>query len=223
MAVSCVGGTMRRTGLVLLLMIVGVADVAARPPPPPEEEEEEREEKRGTIEWSTWLRVAYGVGPEEPEIRARVVSPEPERDEGMNGWEVGAGADLTFGVSKSGNVRIGPWAEVRTSSDAVVGGELLLAARPKELDMFWYEGEGVWIVRAGGNRDVRTAAIAYGYRAPWRLWGPWRGPTRYTIGVRMVASITQSSDDRDRWSATFGLETEPVGALRYLLGIRSWY
>lgn len=89
--------------------------------------------------------------------------------------------------------------------------------------MFWYKGEGVWIVRAGGNRDIYTGALSYGYRAPWKLWGPWSGKTRYMIGVRMVASYMRAADDPSLWSATLGLETEPVGALRYLLGIRSWY
>ena len=52
---------------------------------------------------------------------------------------------------------------------------------------------------------------------------PDRPDYRYMIGVRMVASVTQSNENEKLWSATLGLETEPVGALRYLLGIRSWY
>ena len=205
-----------RSVVATVVILVSVGEAGARPPPPPDEPVVE---KRPAIEWSTWLRVGYGVGPEEPEVRARIVV--AEEDEGVSGWEVAGGIDATVGVGRG--VRVGPWAEVRTSSDAVVGGEIVLTGRPKKLDMFWYEGEGVWIVRAGGNRGVRTGAIAYGYRAPWRLWGPWRGTTKYMIGVRFVASVTQDNDQRDRWSATFGLETEPVGALRYLLGIRSWY
>ena len=43
------------------------------------------------------------------------------------------------------------------------------------------------------------------------------------IGVRVVASATRAIDDPRLWSATLGLETEPMGALRYLLGIRAWY
>lgn len=206
-----------RSIVAAVVILVSVGEAGARPPPPPEEVEEER---RPAIEWSTWLRVGYGVGPEEPEVRARVVVPEAESD-GVSGWEVAGGVDATIGVGRGGDVRVGPWAEVRTSSDAVVGGELMIGG--KKLDMFWYEGERVWVLRAGGNRGVRTAALSYGYRAPWRLWGPWRGKTRYMIGVRVVASVTQDRDQRDRWSATFGLETEPVGALRYLLGIRDWY
>jgi hypothetical protein len=89
--------------------------------------------------------------------------------------------------------------------------------------MFFYKGEGVFIVRGGGNHEVVTASVAYGYRCPWDLWGPWTGTTRYMIGVRFVATATRSIEDPDDFTATIGLETEPVGALRYLLGIRSWY
>jgi hypothetical protein len=212
---------MRRKVLISAAIILGTVGLAsARPPPPPEEPVVE---KRPAIEWSTWVRVAYGTGPEQAEIRARTVSPVPDDDDRMQGWEIGGGIDLTLGIAGGGNIRLGPWAEVRTSSDAVVGGELVIVGAPRKLDMFWYAGEGMLIVRAGGNREVRTAAVSYGYRAPWNLFRPARGTTRYMIGVRMVGSITQSLEDEGVWSATLGLETEPVGALRYLLGIKSWY
>ena len=105
----------------------------------------------------------------------------------------------------------------------MLGGQLVLTARPAKLDMFFYEGEGTWMLRAGGNRDLVTGAIAWGYRAPWDLFHPARGRSRYMIGVRVVATATRAIDDPGRWSATLGLETEPMGALRYLLGIRAWY
>lgn len=212
---------MRRNGLLTAAILLGTVGQAwGRPPPPPEEPVVE---KRPPIEWSTWVRVAYGSAPEPVGIRSRTVSPEPMEEDRMQGWEAAGGVDLTVGLARSGKVRLGPWAEVRTSSDAVIGGELMIAAVPRKLDMFWYAGEGILVVRAGGNRDVRTAAVSYGYRAPWNLFRPARGTTRYMIGVRMVGSITQSLEDEGMWSATLGLETEPVGALRYLLGIRSWY
>jgi hypothetical protein len=112
---------------------------------------------------------------------------------------------------------------VRTSSGPVLGGELIFDGLPHRLDLFQYDGEGTLAIRAGGNLHHVTAAIAYGYLAPWNLWGPWDGPTRYMIGVRLVASATRSLDDPHDWSVTGGLEFEPVGSLRYLLGIRSWY
>jgi hypothetical protein len=215
---------MRIQGLALagVLAVCAVGGTAWASPPPPDDYPE-AEPERPTFEWSTWLRVAYGAAPAPTEARPRVTSPTGEPDARDQGWETAGGADVTIGVGRGGDLRIGPWAELRTSSDAVVGGEVMLAGSPKELDMFWYKGEGVLIARVGGNRDIYTGAVSYGYRAPWKLWGPWNGRTRYMIGVRMVASYTRAVDDPKLWSATLGLETEPVGALRYLLGIRSWY
>ena len=92
-----------------------------------------------------------------------------------------------------------------------------------ELVVQQLDGEAILALRAGGNRRVVTGAVAFGHLAPWRLLGPWSGATRYMIGVRLVASANRSLDDPRDWSATVGLEVEPVGALRYLLGIRSWY
>lgn len=45
----------------------------------------------------------------------------------------------------------------------------------------------------------------------------------YEIGARFVLAATRAYRDPRDWTATLGLEVEPVGALRYLLGIRSWY
>jgi hypothetical protein len=204
---------------VLPLALAGAgATAAAHPPPLPEPVPVERP----AIEWSTWFRVGFGPrATPAADVAARVVSPPPP-DRGWR-WDAALGADLTLGVTASGHVRIGPWIETRGLASPAAGGELLIGASPARLDMFFNEGEGVWIVRAGGNRDVVTGAIAWGYRCPWKLWGPWHGTTRYMIGVRLVATATRSIADPGDWSMTFGLETEPVGALRYLLGIRSWY
>ena len=89
--------------------------------------------------------------------------------------------------------------------------------------MFFYNGQGILIARAGAGPHVVTAALAYGYRAPWRLWGPWPGASRYMIGVRLVANAARSLDDPHDWSVSAGIEFEPIGSIRYLLGIRSWY
>lgn len=183
--------------------------------------------ERPALEWSTWFRLGYGAeaGGDSRDggdagAQARSIAPPP----GPGGaWEAGFGADLTLGAGDGGNLRLGAWAEARTSSPPVGGLQFVLGARPARLDMFWYQGEGALIVRAGGNREVASIAVAYGYRAPWALWGPWDGCTRYMIGVRLVASATRSLRDPDLWTASAGLEIEPVGAIRYLLGIRSWY
>jgi hypothetical protein len=39
----------------------------------------------------------------------------------------------------------------------------------------------------------------------------------------LVGTVTRAVDDPHDWSATIGIEAEPVGAIRYLLGVRSWY
>ncbi len=212
---------MRIQGIVLAGVLAVAGEAWGRPPPPDEYPEEEP--KKPAIEWSTWVRVAYGAAPAAVEARPRVTSPVDPPDARDQGWETAGGIEATVGIADGGRVRVGPWAEVRTSSDAVVGGEIVIAGAPRELDMFWYRGEGVVMGRFGGNREIITAAVSYGYRAPWKLRGPWRGTTKYMIGVRMVGSWTRAVDNPELWSATLGLETEPVGALRYLLGIRSWY
>ena len=85
--------------------------------------------------------------------------------------------------------------------------------------------------------DITTGVCQAPLRASARSLQSWARPpraTRYMVGVRMVATVTRSLDrglDRsvdptsgDRgWSATLGIETEPLGALRALLGLRSWY
>jgi hypothetical protein len=68
-----------------------------------------------------------------------------------------------------------------------------------------------------------TGAIALGYRCPWRLWGPYDPGTRYLIGVRLVASATRAMTNPNDWAMSFGFEFEPLGSLRYVGGIRSWY
>jgi hypothetical protein len=176
---------------------------------------------RPRIEWSSWVRLGYGTASNAPDGAARSSTPPPpDRDDV---WEAALGADVSVGIARHGDLRLGAWTEARTSSGPVLGGELILEGAPGHLDLFQHDGEGSLSVRAGGNGHVVTAAIAYGYLAPWRLWGPWNGPTRYMIGVRLVASVTRSVDDPRDWSATAGLEFEPVGAVRYLLGVRDWY
>jgi hypothetical protein len=89
--------------------------------------------------------------------------------------------------------------------------------------MFFYKGQSAITARAGGNPDQLTAQLGVAYRAPWNLFGTKPRSNRYMIGVGVVATATQSRHDPHDWSATVGLEFEPIGALRYVLGIRSWY
>jgi len=84
-----------------------------------------------------------------------------------------------------------------------------------------------------------TASVAYGYVAPYWLEGPCRmrfngintgvcsprpeRTARYMAGVRLVATATRAIDDPRTWTATLGIELEPVGALRMMTVVRSWY
>jgi hypothetical protein len=174
-------------------------------------------EHRPTIEWSTWARLGVGTESQAPAGITRSITP-PQRDAERHATiEAALGAEVTLPLALHGDLRVGAWTEVRTSSGPVLGGEVRLQALPHRLDLFRRGGEGILAIRAGGNAHVVTGAIAYGYLAPWTRWGPWDGATRYMIGVRVVASATRSVDDPRDWTATAGIELEPVGAARYLL------
>lgn len=210
-----------RSWLVLASLLVW-SHAAAHPPPPPDPEPEEH---RPLVEWSSWVRFGFGTTHEaltvatkgagaSDEIRSRAV------------FQAALGLDLSLPLTRRGDVRLGAWGEFRGFSDHPVGGgEVLLTAVPRKLDLFFYEGQGILALRAGGNDQVWTGSLAYGYLAPWNLFGSTRSgdASRYMIGVRLVANVTVDRDDRRLWTATGGVEVEPVGALRYLLGIRSWY
>ncbi len=198
-------------------MLLAAAPVAARPPPPPDEIEIATSPRPTLIEWTTWLRGAITVAhgnPDEPVVRAATERRESDRD-------VAAAAGLGITLPLGHHVRIGPWVEVRGWDLPLVGGELTLI--PGDLDMFFYKGKSAITARAGGNPDFLTAQLGLAYRAPWNLFGDQPRRSRYMIGVGVVATATQSRHDPHDWSATIGLEFEPLGALRYVLGIRSWY
>lgn len=202
--------------LVLALLLASAAPAAGRPPP----EIAEDEPTRPLIEWSSWVRGGYGAQTVASSTAvARTVEPDRVQDAR---WDIALGGDITLPISSSGNVRVGPWVELR--SDRIVGGgEVVVTGVPGKLDLFHWVGTGILAVRVGGTPDTGTAQIAYGYSAPWKLWGPWRGSSRYMIGARLVGTYTRAHDDPSDWQATLGVEFEPVGALRYVLGIRSLY
>jgi hypothetical protein len=169
------------------------------------------------LEWSTWVRVGWGVTTEADPPAARVVT--PQQPDITTRWELGLGADVSLPLTHA--VRLGAFGEAR-GLEPFAGGELVVTRAPADLDMFWYRGEGVWIVRAGGGRERATASLSWGYRCPWKLWGPYSTASRYEIGARIVFDMTRAYDGHD-WSATLGIEFEPIGAIRYVLGIQSWY
>lgn len=206
--------------LAVMILVLSAGTAAAHPPPPMLAEEAPH---RPAIDWSTWFRLAIGMEPTAAGSAARSTTPPPERHGHDAAYEAGLGAEATISAGLDGDLRIGPWVEVRGLHDIVAGGEIVLQRVPKSIDMFFYKGQGVLMLRGGANTEHVTAQVAYGYLAPWKLFDAARGETRYTIGVRFVASYTRDIADPHAWIATIGLEAEPVGALRYLLGIRSWY
>jgi hypothetical protein len=194
---------------------------------------------RPPIEWSTWLRGSIGGQRAADDVAARRIGPPPMTTQTR--WELGLGVEASLALSRHGDTRLGAWAELRglSAGDAFAGGELVLTRVPKRVDMFLYEGHGILALRAGRSTTHATAAIAYGYVAPYWLEGPCKErfygietgvcaprperTTRYMAGVRVVASVTRALDDPHAWSATIGVEFEPVATLRMLLVARSWY
>ncbi len=206
---------MHRLAVLTLLALLG-STASAHPPPPPLEVASSS--PTTVVEWSTWLRGAIGVASGDPDPVAVARTSTPIREAGRRLFGA-AGAGVTLSVGS--HARIGAWAEVRGWDTPLVGGELTLI--PGDLDMFFYKGKSAITARAGGNPSLRTAQLGVAYRAPWDLRGAQPRTSRYMIGVGLVANVTQNRLDPHDWSATVGLEFEPVGALRYVLGIRSWY
>jgi hypothetical protein len=212
---------MRSISVLGVLVTVALAPVAlAHPPPPPGDEAIDWRETPARFEWSTWIGVGFGAASSHATVTARTIGPTPAPPDTSTTWAFEAGADVTVPVGRA--IRVGPWIGLH-GLEPVIGGEVQVTRAPASLDLFFYRGEGVWIVRGGGGPDHATAAIAWGYRCPWRLWGPYSRTTRYEIGARIVLGVQRAYRDPADWSATLGLEVEPAGALRYLLGIRSWY
>jgi hypothetical protein len=200
-----------------VLAILLTAGTASASPPLFRDDDLDWRDERAFFEWSTWIRIGYGVERVPVDTAARSTQP-PQHDQ-RTAWDPALGASMTIPLPTD-KVRLGPWIELRPQG-VFGGGELSIAG--DELDMFQYEGERVYSLRGGSSMTDITGAFAIGYRCPWKLWGPYNRATRYMIGVRIVASATRSVADPDDWSMSLGLEFEPVGSLRYLAMIRSWY
>jgi hypothetical protein len=210
---------------VVLAVLLGIARTAAANPPPElaYDEPTDWRRDRAFFEWSTWIRLGVGVQSTRHALHpsdtiARSTEPAATHDQTML-WDAALGADLTLPIPTR-KVRMGPWIELRPRG-VFAGAEVSIAGR--DLDMFWYGGEKVYTVRAGSSMTHVTGAFAYGYRCPWKLWGPYNSSTRYMIGVRLVASASRSVADPKDWSGSLGIEFEPIGSLRYVAGIKSWY
>ena len=190
------------------------APAAATPDPDPEPLMGELVEPplpaHAAIEWSTWVRASYGVASHAPDVAARAITqPMPVI---ASFEEAALAADVTMSIANHGRVRLGAWAEVRTSSGPILGGELIADGLPPHP---WASGfAGGFVVRAAGNAHLLTTAIGYGYVGSWDRTDAW---IHHAAGVRVVAAMTRSFDDPRDWSATLGVELEPIGALSYIV------
>jgi len=186
---------------------------------------------RPRLEYTTWIGLGGGA----------LVTP----DAAPGVFDLRLGGDFTAALNDTGHLRLGPFVEGATSSfagvQAVGGVELFLGAVPRPLRMFYYSGEGVFLVRlgagvawrgadlgGGGTTPVASMTVAWGYRAPFSLRefdqqfgakSDERAPNRYMIGVRVWVNSTVDLSANPSWQLTGGLEFEPVGGFRYLLGM----
>lgn len=184
---------------------------------------------RPTLEVTSWVALGGGalVGPD-----ARGV------------FDLRLGGDFTTALSRSGDLRIGPFLEAGSATfaslSAVAGVALFVGAAPRPLRMFLYPGEGTLVARLGAGytwrRDllgapsspVASLTVAYGYRAPFSLREPENELTsepvprrlaRYMVGVRLWVNAQVDLAGDPAAQVTAGLEFEPVGSTRYLFGL----
>jgi hypothetical protein len=174
-------------------------------------------EERPAVEWSVWGRVGVGVASQRPDVIARRVTVPAVEPESTS--EAAAGADLTFRLARDGDLRLGAWGEVRTSSDPVAGAELVLEGLPPHPYDSRIGGTGSLVLRAGANAHVVTGAVGFGYVGSFPRIDPWIRWARHVVGARVVVSVTRALDAPDDWSATVGLEVDPIGAVHALVDL----
>jgi hypothetical protein len=169
------------------------------------------------VEWSTWLRLGHGIKSRALNTLARGTTPPLSEMSAVN--EAALAADVSMRVADRGNIRLGAWGEVRTTSGPVLGGELIVEGLPPRPYTSDFSGSGSVVLRVGGNAHAVTSTVGFGYVG---FWGPSeysRPVIRELVGFRVVASMTRSTDDPRDWCATFGVELEPIGVLRYAAGL----
>jgi len=178
----------------------------------------ERPPPRPVIEWSIWARLGVGVGAEEPDVIARRENPTPP--EATSFTEAAIAADLTVGLAHRGDVRLGAWEELRTTSGPVLGGELVVEGLPPHPYSSRIDGTGSLVLRVGGNAHVLTSALGVGYVGSFprddEPWVPW---ARHVVGARIVTAMNRSLDNPRDWSVTVGLEFEPLGLAQYIYDV----
>jgi hypothetical protein len=180
-------------------------------------------ETRPAVEWSVWGRLGAGAASppasEHPDAVARRVIMPDARPTPASTTEAALGADLTFRVARDGDLRFGAWGEIRTSSDPVAGAELVLEGLSPHPYDSRIGGAGSLVLRAGANARVVTAALGFGYVGSFPRHDPWLPWARHVVGARVVVSANRAIDDPHEWSATLGLEVEPIGAVHALLDV----
>lgn len=212
--------------LAALALACATPSVASAHQPPPR-----YPRLRPTIEVSPWVGLGGG---------ALVVD-----GEGVGVFDLRLGCDETLPVDRGGDVRVGAFGEVATASfasvQAVGGLELFLGAAPRPLRMFYYPGEGAFTARLGAGwvwrdhavADARSSPVAsltltWGYRAPFSLRDyrdqseaepNQRDTLRYMTGARLWVGATVDLAGATAWQLSGGIEFEPVGSFRYLLGL----
>jgi hypothetical protein len=185
------------------------------------------------VEWSIWGRIGIGVASQpasvdasqqqdaialhQANLVAHRVSLATNRLSAT--WEAAASADVTLGVASDGNIRVGAWGELRTSSGPVAGAELVVGGLPPQPYDVDAERVGSLVLRAGANAHVITGALGFGYIGSWPRHDPWIRWARHVVGARFIASLNRSTSDPRDWSALFGLEIEPIGAIHAVLDL----
>ena len=175
-------------------------------------------EKRPAVEWSIWGRLGVGIASQPPpNVVARREMPPPVPG-ASSLWEAAAAADLTLRVAADGNIRLGAWGELRTTSGGVAGGELVVEGLPPQPYGSRIHGSGSLVLRAGANAHLVTTELGFGYVGSWPSNDPWIPWAHHVVGARVVLSMNQSLDDHG-WFATAGIEVEPVAALHAVLDL----
>jgi hypothetical protein len=174
-------------------------------------------EKRPVIEWSVWGRLGMGVASQRSDVIARRVAVPEARS--TSTWEAAVAADLTFGVARHGDLRVGVWGEARTSSEMVAGAELVLEGLPPHPYGSRIGGAGSVVLRAGANDRIVTGALGFGYVGSFPRSDPWLPWARHLVGARVVVSVDRAIDEPHDWSATLGIEVEPIGVVHALFDV----
>lgn len=170
-------------------------------------------EARPAVEWSLWTRVGVGITTQPADVAARRVTVTEPPPTSATTFDAAIAVDVTLGVARHGDLRVGAWGEVRTSSEPVAGGELVLEGLPPHPYDSRIGRTGSVVLRAGGNSRVITGALGFGYVGSFPRWNPWIKWARHVVGARAVLSVNRALDVPSDWSVTLGLEIEPLGAL----------